>query len=112
MWTKLLGLGLIASYFSGCSYVASVSQTNLPKNRSQVVTAEVKKYIILGFNFDNEEFTKIPERLQEKCPGGRVEGVMTKDQVTLYALIFFWARHVEATGFCQKSTVALGGDLL
>jgi hypothetical protein len=112
MLKRLFAVLTFATLFTGCTYVASVTQTNLPKNRGDLVKAEVKKYIVLGFNFDNDEFTRIPDKLAAKCQGGRVEGVLTKDQFTLYALMFFWARHVEVSGYCQKSSVALQGDLL
>lgn len=97
------------STLCGCTYVNAVSQTNLPLDRQHVVHASVKKYIILGFNFDNDVFFELPRKLAEQCPGGAVRGVLTKDVTTLYLLSFFWARETEASGFCQKGTVA-GND--
>jgi hypothetical protein len=84
----------------GCTYTNAVSLTNIPANRTKVVTASVKKNIFLGFNFDNDQVAKLVPALQEKCPDGDVKGVLTKDSSTFYFLFIFWARETEVSGYC------------
>lgn len=97
-----------------CTYITAVSQTNLPQQRSHKVEASTYKFIFLGFNFDNDEVLALTSQLKTKCPGGKVQGVLTKDMRTLYFLFFFWARQVTATGYCQPSVnvARMGDDLI
>lgn len=85
---------------SACTYVTAVSQTNVPKQRDKPVRAETKRYIILGFNFDNDYPYLLVQKLQEQCPKGQVRGLMTKDTLTMYFLVFFWSREQKAEGYC------------
>lgn len=85
---------------NACTYTAAVSQTNYPSYRQKRVEASIKKYIVLGFNFDNEEVYQLTGKLQDKCPNGDVRGILTKDLRTLYFSIFFWARETVASGYC------------
>ncbi len=87
---------------TACTYTAAVTQTNVPADRSRPVKAEVKKYIVLGFNFSNDQVFTLTKKLAEQCPDGVVKGVLTQDQWTEYVLIFFWARETTATGYCVR----------
>lgn len=101
----LRSISLIAalSCTSGCTYVAAVSQTNVPKERERVVRAKSKRYIVLGFNFDNDYPFKLIQDLQEKCPNGQVRGLLTKDTMTMYLLFFFWSREQLVEGYCVRN---------
>lgn len=95
----------------GCSYVSTVSQTNIPSHRSHPVAANVYKFIFLGFNFTNDEVLKLTSELRKKCPRGDVRGILTKDIRTYYFLFFFWARETTASGFCvPNQNTALDND--
>ena len=95
----------LAIQLHGCTYTSSVSQTNIPLQRNHPIEASVKKYIILGFNFDNDEVYQLQEKLVKKCPEGKVRGILTQDMRTLYFWVIFWARETIAKGYCitQKS---------
>lgn len=66
-----------------------------------MVTAEVSKTVFLAFNFDNDFVNSLVGELKQKCPGGFVSGILTKDEVYSYVIVF--TRKVTATGFCSTS---------
>ncbi len=94
-------LSLVSLTLSGCTYTVAVSQSNIPAQRNKPVEASVSKFMVLGLNFDNDYALQLTERLKERCPQGDVRGVTTQDTVTLYLLLFFWAREIKAQGYCQ-----------
>lgn len=99
---------LAVATLAGCASVNSVSLTPIPSRRNQVVTATVEKFIILGFNFDNDFVDQLVQDLKKKCPDGVVSGILTKDEVIMY---FFAHNHrITATGFCNKATVAVNNQ--
>jgi len=87
-WISLLG--------SGCTYTVAVSQSNIPAQRKQAVSASVSKFIVLGLNFDNDFALQLGTKLKESCPQGSVRGVTTHDKLTIYFPGIFWAREVDA----------------
>jgi hypothetical protein len=95
---------------TSCTYTSSVSQTNVPPQRGHLVEASVKKYIVLGFNFDNDEVLELRHKLSEKCPNSAIRGIMTQDLRTLYFLGFFWARETHAVGYCTGHHTADSGE--
>ncbi len=109
--SKLLKLSCIIglSYaLNACTYTNAVSLTNTPADRKQPVSASVKKNIFLGFNFDNDQVQTLTTSLKEKCQGGEVKGILTKDVTTLYLFGIFWARETIASGYCVKSKATAG----
>ena len=50
----LLFFILMMGITTGCTYLESVSLTNIPEERSKVVTATREKGIIFYFNFDTD----------------------------------------------------------
>ena len=92
----ILFLGLCS-----CASVVSVSLTPIPAERSRPVSAEVSKFIILGFNFNNDFVDEVVENLKEKCPNGVVSGILTKDELISYFLAH--TRKITAKGFCHKT---------
>ena len=85
---------------SACTYTRAVSETNVPRERGRPVEATVKKNIILGLNFDNDEVLQLTRKLRDKCPSGSVRGIMTQDLTTLYFGFFYWERKTLAKGYC------------
>jgi hypothetical protein len=84
---------------SGCVTLNSVSQTQIPEDRSRQITAESSRLIILGLNFDNDYVDLVSRKLRAQCEGGEVRGILTKDEVITYFL-FVDRRRVAATGYC------------
>lgn len=50
----LLIMAFLIAGISGCTALESLSLTNIPQERSKVVTAEREKGIIFYFNFDTD----------------------------------------------------------
>ncbi|MEY4630571.1 MAG: hypothetical protein RIQ81_691 [Pseudomonadota bacterium] len=96
----LLGCALMINA-AGCVSLQSVSLTQIPAKRDNKVTASTDKWIILGFNFDNDYVDKLTEKLKDKCENGQIRGILTKDETTSYFLVF--KRSVTATGYCIKA---------
>lgn len=103
---KLLGLGL-ALGLAGCASINSVSLTPVPAGRQNVVRSQVEKTIILGFNFDNDFINPIVQDLKRQCPNGTVTGILTKDEIISYFLVY--THRVVATGYCSTATTASAG---
>ena len=85
---------------SNCASINSVSLTPIPPQRNNPVQAQVSKTIILGFNFDNDFVDSAVEDLKNKCPNGRVTGLLTKDENINYFLYIVWKKQITAKGFC------------
>jgi hypothetical protein len=49
------------------------------------------------------ETDKLNEDLKDQCRGGKVQGILTKDEVTNYFLGFVMKRSVSANGYCNKA---------
>lgn len=99
--TKLIPAFLISAMLlsAGCASLNSVSLTPIPSNRSKLVKAEVSKFIILGFNFDNDYINPLVDNLKSQCPNGVISGILTKDEIISYVLAH--NHRIVATGFCN-----------
>ena len=100
----------LAVFLTNCTYMTSVSQTNIPHKKHRQVKAETHKIIFLGFNFDNDHVLNLKNRLKNQCPDGDVKGILTKSANTMYFGFFVWAQDIQATGYCvpRKSGSSLG----
>lgn len=97
----LMMLGLAVG-LTGCSHLASVSTTTVPKDRSKPVEVEADRLMIFLVNFDNDYVDGLTQKLAAQCPGGRVEGVLTKmENVTYFPLIAHSVK-VTARGYCVQ----------
>jgi hypothetical protein len=111
---RLLSLcALLCLGISGCTYTVAVSQSNIPAQRSKPVEASVYKFIVFALTFDNDYALQLGSKLKERCPQGSVRGVTTQDTVTFYVPGIFWAREINARGYCMpsKTTASLEPEL-
>jgi hypothetical protein len=85
---------------AGCTHLASVSTTSIPATRGKKVKAESHRFIFLLLNFNNSYVDQVVADLAGQCPGGRIEGILTKDESITYFPILAHGRRVSAEGFC------------
>ena len=89
---------------TGCTYLESVSLTNIPEERSKVVSATREKGIIFYFNFDTDFADELSADLRSQCEGGVVSGILTKFENICYVPLFcfYSVYRVTATGYCNR----------
>lgn len=97
--SKILASFLVLS-LTACASVNSVSLTPIPASRQNKVEAYAQRWIILGFNFDNDFIDPVVEDLKQKCPNGVVSGILTKDETYSYFLVF--RKQLTASGYCNE----------
>lgn len=90
---------LCALNFS-CTHLASVSTSQIPLDRSKSVAAEGYRFMFLFFNFNNNFVDDLVTDLAKQCPGGKVQGILTKQEDVTYFPLIAHAYRVTATGFC------------
>ena len=83
-----------------CVSLNSVSLTPIPQQRDEAVTAVTDSWNFLGIAFNNDFVDEAILELKTQCPGGKIEGILTKHQTTAYLLVF--KREVVATGYCRR----------
>jgi hypothetical protein len=83
---------------AACTSLKSVSLTQIPSDRSRPLRSEVSDSALLGIHFDNDFVTPLTADLMRQCPNGKVTGILTKQETTLYVIV--QKRHVVATGYC------------
>ena len=86
---------------TGCTYLESVSLTNIPEERSKVVTATREKGIFFYFNFDTDFADELSADLRSQCEGGVVSGILTKFENICYVSVFcfYSVNRLTATGY-------------
>jgi hypothetical protein len=97
---KYLGLALVTVFVNGCSHLQSVSTTSVPAQRGNKVTAERERSIFLLFNFNNDYVNDMAQDLAEKCQGGKIQGLLTKQENIVYFPLIFHKIRVTAEGYC------------
>jgi hypothetical protein len=103
MFKKYIQVGLIVLSTVSCVHVQSVSLTQIPEKRTNKVSASTEKWIFFALNFDNDYVDKLAEDIKGKCSDGRVQGILTKDEVTNYFVGLVLKRTVTAMGYCNKA---------
>ena len=93
---------LTAAFLTSCVHLNSVSITPIPTGKGKKVSGEASKFMFLGISFSNSYVDEAVADLKEKCPGGQIEGILTKDEVVNYFLYIFISRRIVATGQCLK----------
>ncbi len=102
---KLILPLLISSFtFINCASINSVSLTQIPAKRDKQIEASREKLIFFAFNFDNEYIPGVVEDLMNQCPGGKITGVLTKDENINYFLYIVWKKRVSLSAFCDMSS--------
>ena len=88
---------------TGCTFLESVSLTNIPEKRSKVVSATREKRIFFYFNFDTDFADELSANLRSQCEGGVVSGILTKFENICYVPVFcfYSVNRVTATGYCN-----------
>ena len=94
---RLLSLLTLPLLF-GCTSLQSVSVTQIPTDRSRPLHAEVSNTALFGIHFDNNFVDELTADLMRQCPRGRVTGILTKQESSLYVIV--QTRRVIATGYC------------
>ena len=100
MLKKLFVSIAICLSLSACVSLKSISLTQIPEERNNTVTATADSWNLLGIAFSNDFIDEAIIDLKSQCIGGKIEGILTKHQVTVYLLVI--KREVIATGYCQK----------
>ncbi|WP_221793487.1 hypothetical protein [Oceanobacter mangrovi] len=85
---------------AGCTSLHSVSLTQVPADRSTPVSATGNQYSLLGIAFNNSFVDRATAELQQQCPHGELQGVLTEYDTTLYVLVA--RRTVKVTGYCVE----------
>ena len=107
MTTKITTVALLLLNLSACAMINSVSLTQVPASRSNMVTAQASRFIFFGFNFDNDYVDQVSKDLARKCSGGKISGILTKDETIMYFSVFAMTKRITATGYCEKGVAAL-----
>jgi hypothetical protein len=106
---KSISLSLIfVLLLSGCASINSLSVTPIPVNRSNKISAEASRWIILGLNFDNDYADEVAHNLSSKCPNGKITGILTKDEDYFYFLFLVFKKQITATGYCENYAKVAG----
>ena len=102
IFLRILFGAIVSNLLFGCVSLQSVSLTQIPEKRSDVVVAKADKLIFLGLSFDNDFVDTVSESLKGQCKGGQIKGILTKDELTNYFLFLVVRRSVSAHGYCVK----------
>jgi hypothetical protein len=100
---KKLWTAIICFSMTSCATLVSVSQTQIPAKRNNVITAEANKWIFLLLSFDNDYASEVSTKLANQCRGGEVRGILTKDENFNYFLGLVTQRRITAKGYCLSS---------
>lgn len=87
---------------SACTHLNSVSVTSLPKERTQKVSAERYKFLFFLLNFDNKFVDEMEKELAQKCPRGKIQGIVTKTETITYFPLIAHAYNIKSEGYCVK----------
>lgn len=82
----------------GCTTLKSFSMTQVPSDRSRRVEASDTSGGLFGLFFSNDFADEVAEQLRAQCPQGRLSGVVTKYESTLY--VIWVSRKITASGYC------------
>ncbi len=91
---------LLAALLMGCTHLHSVSTTSVPVQRDKKVEAEAYRFMFMMMNFDNNYIDGLTRDLAKQCPGGQVQGILTKHEGIIYFPLFAHGVRVRASGYC------------
>ncbi|PKG80806.1 hypothetical protein CXF85_22120 [Colwellia sp. 75C3] len=100
MLKNTLLLSVLALSLTGCVGLNTVSMTQVPAKRDNIITTKAASWNLLGINFSNAFVDEAIDGLKSQCPTGKIEGVYTKHQTTGYVLMF--KREVFVSAYCNE----------
>ena len=98
---RLITTAIAILALSGCVSLNSVSLTQIPSEKGQLINASAHDWTFLLLTTQNDFVDEAVNSLKEQCTGGKLTGVLTKHQTTAYVFVF--KREVIASGYCKKS---------
>ncbi len=100
MFKNTLLVSLLALTLSGCVGLNTVSMTQVPAERKNIISTTSSSWNFIGINFSNAFVDEAIDQLKVQCPTGKIEGVFTKHQTTAYVLVF--KREVIVSAYCNE----------
>jgi len=100
MFKNTLLVSLFALTLGGCVGLNTVSMTQVPAERENIISTNSSSWNFVGINFSNAFVDEAIEKLKSQCPTGKIEGVYTKHQTTGYVLVF--KREVIVSAYCNE----------
>ena len=100
VWRFIL-LSILGVSLSGCVSLASLSLTQVPADRNNLIISTAHDWVFMGFVTQNDFADQAVNNLQEQCRHGQLTGIFTKYQITIYFLLF--KREVVVSGYCQRA---------
>jgi hypothetical protein len=91
---------VLALSLTGCVGLNTVSMTQVPAERDNVISTSSSSWNFIGINFSNAFVDEAIDELKGQCPTGKIEGVYTKHQTTGYVLMF--KREVVVSAYCNE----------
>lgn len=98
---RILLSAIAITMLAGCVSLNSVSLTQIPSNKGNLVSASANDWVFLGFTTQNDFVDDAINNLKNQCKTGKLTGVLTKHQTTAYVFVF--KREVIASGYCNKA---------
>jgi hypothetical protein len=89
------------SLATGCVRVNTVSLTSVPAERDKPIEAQSSRMMFFGAAFDSDFIDEAIDELSEKCPQGKVEGVLTKFETIDYFLMIVAKQELNVRGYCR-----------
>ncbi len=83
-----------------CSTLHSVSITQIPQERENRIQVVVHDWGFFGIHTSNKITDDAREKLEAKCRGGKITGILTKYADYNYLLTV--KREITVTAFCVK----------
>lgn len=92
--------GLMLS--GACSTVESISISQIPPEsvRKQKISSSASNFVFLAIPFGNSFVAKAREDLERQCPGGAIEGILSKHQNTQFFPAIASKQSVIMEGYC------------
>ncbi len=100
MLKNTLLFSLLTMSLTGCVGLNTVSMTQVPTQRDNVISTSSASWNFIGINFSNAFVDEAIDKLKDQCLTGKIEGVYTKHQTTGYVLMF--KREVIVSAYCNE----------
>lgn len=96
---------LTATLLASCVSVQSVSISPIPpaEARKKLIKSSASNAIVFFIPFANSFIENAREDLEQQCPKGSIQGVLTKHQTTDYFLGLVYTKNIMMQGYCLAS---------